>query len=244
MNLLYNNSKSGVYIHVPFCRRRCSYCDFYFEIGRSRANFERYIQQEWDFRKDSWPFEPQTLYFGGGTPSLLVPEQIGALIRILAPNAREITLEANPEDLNPEYLKQIRQLGVNRLSLGIQSFEDPILTYLGRNHSSKQAKECISQAQEAGFKRISVDIIAGVPGENLEPGFEWLHEQKIGHISSYLLTVEPNTPLVKLIQKKRRQEPQHDFQADAYGQVQNQLKILGYEQYEVSSYALPGQESQ
>src|SRR3990167_2042837 len=140
MNLLYNNSDLfGIYIHVPFCRRRCVYCDFYFEIGQSRSGFEENIIREYEARKIDYPGQINTLYFGGGTPSLLSPKAILSLIQTLGSTAQEITLEANPEDLNSEYLSQIRKAGINRLSLGIQSLEDNILKFLGRKHKSIQA---------------------------------------------------------------------------------------------------------
>ncbi len=195
-------------------------------------------------READWPEDAQTLYFGGGTPSLLEPKQIAALISVLGSNAAEITLEANPEDLNPSYLKAIRGAGVTRLSLGVQSFEDAMLKKLGRMHTAEQARQAILDAKQAGFERISVDQIVGVEGENWLPGVEWLAKQDIGHVSVYLLTVETGTPLDRLIQKGRYQAPGHDEQADAYEAVQKRLAELGYRQYEISSYALPGQESQ
>ncbi|MEI6806766.1 MAG: radical SAM family heme chaperone HemW [Myxococcaceae bacterium] len=244
MNLMYNKSdKFGIYIHVPFCRRRCIYCDFYFEIGKSHAGFESALLQEWEGRKTGWQQHPNTLYFGGGTPSLLSASTIKTLVQTLAPQTQEITLEANPEDLTPEYLKNIQEAGVNRLSLGVQSLEDPILKFLGRKHRSEQAKQAILDAKQAGFERISVDLIIGVAGENLDY-LNWLREQQIGHLSVYLLTVEPLTPLSRFIQKGRILAPCEDQQADAYINMQKNLNELGYQQYEISSYALPGQESQ
>ncbi len=200
--------------------------------------------KEWQTRKAAWPEGAQTLYFGGGTPSLLAPEQIAALISALGQDATEITLEANPEDLNPPYLKAIREAGVTRLSLGVQSFEDNVLKKLGRMHTAEQARQAIQDAKNAGFERISVDQIVGIEGENWVPGIEWLAEQGIGHVSVYLLTVETGTPLDRLIQKGRYRAPGHDEQADAYEAIQKRLAQLGYRQYEISSYALPGQESQ
>lgn len=232
----------GIYIHVPFCRRRCIYCDFYFEIGKSSSGFERCILQEYEARKAGWPCAPDTLYLGGGTPSLLKPEALSKLIQSLAPDAQEITLEANPEDLNPEYLTQIRAAGINRLSLGIQSLEDPILKFLGRKHRASAAKQAILEARQAGFDKISVDLIIGVQGENLDY-LKWFQEQNIGHLSVYLLTVEPLTPLSRFIQKGRFKAPCEDQQADSYIAMQENLAALGYQQYEISSYALPGQES-
>lgn len=244
MNLIYNKfDKFGIYIHVPFCRRRCIYCDFYFEIGRPDAAFERALLAELNHRKTDLIRAADTLYFGGGTPSLLAPETIKNLVLRLGNQAQEITLEANPEDLTPDYLSQIYDAGVNRLSLGVQSFEDPILKFLGRKHRSDQAKQAILDAQKAGFKQISVDLMVGIEGETLD-SINWLREQDIGHLSVYLLTVEPLTPLSRFIDKGRFKPLNDDYQADIYADMQARLSKLGYRQYEISSYAIPGQESQ
>lgn len=164
------------------------------------------------------------------------------MIAALGKDASEITLEANPEDLNEAYLNELRAAGCNRLSLGIQSFEDPILKFLGRKHRSKQAYETVLLAKKAGFEQISVDLIVGIEGENLESA-RWLRDQEIGHLSVYLLTVEPFTPLARFIDQGRLKKIDEDVQADAYIRMQESLSMLGYQQYEISNYALPGQES-
>lgn len=239
----------GIYIHVPWCRRRCVYCDFYFEIGKSSDKFPAWVKKEWQAR--ALEHEKKTalsLYFGGGTPSLLHPNVIRSLIEgfqsHLLPNA-EITLEANPEDLNQATIDALKQAGITRLSLGVQSLEPSILKYLGRKHTSEQAKECIAQAAST-FDRVSVDLIVGVSSESLEVirnNLEWICQQGVGHISTYLLTLEEKTPLFQMIQQKKRTLQDDDQQAHTYEWMQQTLQTLGFFQYEISSFALPGQES-
>ncbi len=243
----------GIYVHVPWCHRRCSYCDFYFEIGKSDSKFSTSVLIEWNARRQSFPLLPaETLYFGGGTPSTLSALQISQIIesikssQSLQPDA-EITLEANPEDLNSSYLTEIKQAGINRLSLGVQSFDDAILKWLGRKHDAKIARNSITQALDAGFTKLSVDLIVGVPGEDwsqIKEAISWLNEVGVGHVSVYILTVEPLTPLERLIEKGQRLRPIEDAQAVAYEQAQAVLIEQGYRQYEISSFAKPGQESQ
>ncbi len=192
----------------------------------------------------------QTLYFGGGTPSLLDAKEIAAVISQLRVSGRlaaqaEITLEANPEDLSSEMLHALRASGVNRLSLGIQSFEAETLRWLGRKHSSEDARKVILDARAAGFEKLSVDLIVGVPGEKrpqIGEQIQWL-SGLVGHISVYLLTVEATTPLVGLIDQGKRQAPSEDDQADAFEWVQHEMQEAGYGQYEISSYAKVGEES-
>jgi oxygen-independent coproporphyrinogen III oxidase len=243
----------GIYIHVPWCHRRCPYCDFYFEIGKSDSKFAATVLAELSVRRQYFPASPaRTLYFGGGTPSLLSSEQLNQIISHIKSSQSlqldaEITLEANSEDLNPSYLAEIKQAGVNRLSLGLQSFDDVILKWLGRKHDAKMARTCIVHALDAGFTRLSVDLIVGVPGEDwqqIRGTISWLSQVGVSHISVYVLTVEPLTPLERLIEKGQRLRPIEDSQVAAYEQGQAILKEQGYRQYEISSFAKPGQESQ
>lgn len=233
----------GIYVHVPFCRRRCVYCNFYFELGKPSANFYESILKEYEYRKIDWPSNAHTLYFGGGTPSLLDCKSIQTLIEQLAPNASEITLELNPEDATVEYLTSLKLTEVNRLSFGIQSFEDNILKYLGRKHRSDSAKHVIIQAQKIGYKNISVDLIGGILNENILPSIRWLVDNQIKHISAYILTLEPETNLEKLINNGKRLPLCEDKQADAYIDFQTQLLNQGFCQYEISNFAIPGYES-
>lgn len=242
----------GIYIHVPWCHRRCSYCDFYFEIGKSDDKFAEAINKEWIFKRELYPKTPaQTIYFGGGTPSTLPVKQISQIIsniksgNDLADDV-EITLEANPEDLTTEYLKGLKEAGINRLSLGVQSFSNPILKWLGRKHNAETAKNSILSALAAGFTKISVDLIVGVPKEDwmiIQQDIAWLNAVKIGHVSIYMLTVEQQTPLWRMVSRGRKELPNDDLQAQTYELLQTELVMHGYRQYEIASFAKMDQES-
>lgn len=239
----------GVYIHVPWCRRRCPYCDFYFEVGSAEQSFGAQIVSEYQERRHLWPAEkPSTLYFGGGTPSLLNRASLSTIISHvdLAVGA-EITLEANPEDVTGEIAKAWKSEGINRVSLGTQSFDDNVLHRLGRKHRAKDAWNAISACQEAQIDRISVDLICGVPGEEpqeIMKVVEQLAAKGVGHISAYLLTVEAGTALQKRIEKGLAEPVDEEEQAQIYEDLQSVMATCGYRQYEVSSYARVGQESQ
>ena len=241
----------GIYVHIPWCRRRCPYCDFYFEIGAAQQGYAKKILEEFERKKHLWPAQaPSTLYLGGGTPSLLHPEELDKIIMGLKKAAGvqqwQVSLEANPEDLDETILESLKAVGVERLSLGIQSFDDGVLKWLGRAHDGKRAQEVIQQAQSAGFTELSVDFIFGLPGESLqrvETELNTLAAFDVGHASAYLLTVEPGTPLLIQIQKNKKQAPDDDFQADIYAHLQHELKRSGYQQYEISSWAKAGKAS-
>lgn len=237
---------------MPWCRRRCSYCDFYFEVGRAESDFSLNIMEEYQQRRVLWPKTPaSTLYLGGGTPSLLSLDEMESLLNLrkdrtaLSENA-EITIEANPEDMNYDFVHKLKALGVNRISLGIQSFENSILRRLGRKHSAQMANECVELCTEAGFERVSVDLIFGVKGEDkqlISQSIDRLKDFGVGHISAYLLTIEQGTALAKNIEKGRWEGPDDDEQADSYEELQVLMNKSGFRQYEVSSFAIPGQES-
>lgn len=236
----FNLGQKSIYIHIPFCRRKCTYCNFYFETIKPPTDFHFKIIEEWKNRKTTETIN--TLYFGGGTPSMLSPIAIKNIVANLGSNKMEITLECNPEDLNLNYLAKIKECGINRLSIGVQSFDNKILKFLGRKHTGEIAKKAILNAKLLNFKKISVDLIVGI-NKLAETELNWLRKQNIGHLSLYILTVEPKTFLAKNITKKRIQEPNESTQAKIYCNIQKQLKSLGYSQYEISNFALPNQES-
>ncbi|MEM7588921.1 MAG: radical SAM family heme chaperone HemW [Myxococcota bacterium] len=246
------NESWGIYVHVPWCRRRCVYCDFYFEVGKTQGGFAERILRQWQARRSRWPEQPAvSLYFGGGTPSLLDCGQIRQIVAhikasgSLTPHA-EVTLEANPEDICFALLKHWQQAGVTRLSLGVQSLQQDVLRFLGRKHTSLQAKQAIQWALQLHF-RVSVDWIVGVPGQSIDACRQdvlWAAQQGVQHVSVYLLTVEPNTALQRLMQKGRYPPVNADEQADVYQAIQHWLThTAGYQQYEVSSYCKPSYES-
>lgn len=239
-----------MYIHVPFCVRRCLYCDFITYAGQQAwlpAYVEAAIKEiHWLGSSTGKTDEPaQTVYFGGGTPSLLSVAQVKAILAAvessfgLADNA-EVTLEANPGTLTLDYLRELRVSGVNRLSLGVQSFFDAELAQLGRIHTREEALECILRARVAGFKNLSLDLIFGLPGQSLAAWQQNL--QKIvaihpEHLSLYNLIVEEGTPLAQKIAKGEIPAPDEDLAADMYELTMDFLTSAGYEQYEISSWA-------
>lgn len=241
----------GVYVHVPFCRRRCPYCDFAFEVRPADPRYAPAVVDE--LRARAWELggAAHTLSFGGGTPSALLASD---LVRIvdgvrattgLEPQP-EVALELNPEDVSPAYARELSAGGFTRASLGVQSFDDDVLAYLGRAHDGSRARDAVKACVDAGM-RVSVDLIVGVPGERertgrLERDVDAIRELGVGHVSAYLLTLEEGTPLVQLIAKGAREKIDDDAQADAYERVQTLLSAH-WPQYEISSYALAGQES-
>lgn len=243
--------KWGIYIHVPWCRRRCPYCDFYFEVGQAQKNFGPRLLEEFEHKRHAWPkTAPVSLYFGGGTPSLMPHEEIADVISRLARRTQvedwEVTLEANPEDLDLTLLKHLRAAGVDRLSIGLQSFQDEALRWLGRAHTGAQGEDVLKAARDAGFTRLSVDFIFGLPGDaddRVHDELEKLRPLGVDHVSAYLLTVEPQTPLLVQIERKKKEAPNEDQQAEAYLRLQSALERHGYLQYEVSSWSKPGFES-
>ena len=240
---------AGLYLHIPFCRKACSYCNFHFSTARQgHQEMVDAIAEEIGLRNDEMPTgDWQTVYFGGGTPSLLSPKQVEQLIaaarlaRPIAPRA-EITLEANPDDLSEEVLKAFAKTEVNRLSIGVQSFRDSDLAYMNRAHNSKQAIACIARAQAAGFSNLTIDLIYGTPGlsdqdwrDNLQRAVDF----GVQHISAYALTVEPKTALAHQIQAGKSLPVNENQAARQMEILVDVLEAAGYEQYEVSNFALP-----
>jgi len=240
----------SVYIHVPFCVRRCLYCDFITYAGQQAwlpAYVEAAIKEiHWLGSSTGKIDEPaQTVYFGGGTPSLLSIRQVEALLAAvdlsfgLMQNA-EITLEANPGTLTLDYLRELRATGVNRLSLGVQSFSDAELAQLGRIHTCEEAMESIFWARQAGFENLSLDLIFGLPKQSLRVWENNLREViriHPEHLSLYNLIVEEGTPLAEQIANRKIPAPDEDLAADMYELTMDFLASAGYEQYEISNWA-------
>jgi oxygen-independent coproporphyrinogen-3 oxidase len=238
----------GIYIHIPFCVHRCPYCAFVLieSDGTLHARFVAAIEAQ----LRAAPHIPMaTLYFGGGTPSMLDPGEISRLIRAAEGFERagevEITLEANPDGLGLERLRAFREAGVNRLSLGVQSARDAHLAFLGRTHDGRQAVEAFQAARAAGFRNISIDLIFGAPGQSVD---EWRADLEAWaargpeHISVYGLTVEKGTALERDV-RGGLALPGDEAQRDLYVAVMELLPELGYRQYELSNFARPGFES-
>lgn len=241
---------AGIYFHIPFCKRGCAYCDFYKEIGtRHLVQTLAMMHHELEQRKNYLQGEPiRTIYFGGGTPSLCSPEQIDEFLHHCrqlfdCEQVEEITMEANPDDLNREYLQAIRQCGVNRLSMGIQSFDNEALKFMNRRHTAEQAIEAVKWAQEAGFENITTDLIFGIPnfgGEVLIDSLRKMLSLKVQHISAYHLTIEPRTAFGQLMAKGKFKPVEEIISEEEFLMVHRLLTEAGYEHYEISNYALPG----
>lgn len=238
----------GLYIHIPYCRSKCRYCDFYSTPcpdGVPEAYIDALCREMDRFSPcGSTPLRPDTLYFGGGTPSLLTPAQAARLIRAAGPvPGAEITLEANPETVTPERLAAFRRAGVNRLSLGIQTARDDSLARLGRRHTAAQSRRALGMAVQAGFTDISGDLMLALPAytmAELDETTALLAESGCTHISGYLLKIEPNTVFGK---RPPEALPDDDAAADFYLAAVEKLAALGYAQYEISNFARPGFES-
>lgn len=245
---------AGIYLHIPFCKQKCNYCDFYKEVSQHATDqFTEALVSELRLRAVYLnSASVRTIYFGGGTPSVVRYDQFQKIFDVLHseynidPSA-EITLEANPDDLNPAYLAMLKRLPFNRLSIGIQSFDDKELRSVNRRHTAQQAIQAVHDAREAGFRNLSIDLIYGLPGQtmeqwkyNLERAFE-LHPE---HISAYGLTYEEGTGLWKQRARGKVVEVADEVMLQMYRYMLLQMNDKGYDDYEISNFALPGYRSQ
>jgi oxygen-independent coproporphyrinogen III oxidase len=238
---------AGIYIHIPFCRKACHYCNFHFSTNLQRkTDFLKALQQEMVLQKDYLQGASiQSVYFGGGTPSLLSAKEIMEIWSVLAQYHRidadaEVTLEANPDDLTADYLADLQQTRVNRLSIGIQSFSDTDLTFFNRAHNAKEAEAAIDLALKYNFTDISVDLIYGSPTTS---DADWAYNLAcvaalpITHLSCYGLTVEPKTALDAMIKKGKAPEILDETAEKHWRVLQDWLPAAGFEQYEISNFA-------
>ncbi|MCQ2348243.1 MAG: radical SAM family heme chaperone HemW [Paludibacteraceae bacterium] len=235
----------SIYIHIPFCQTRCKYCDFFSTTElEKRHDYVDTLLTEWA----SYPHQTsQTLYLGGGTPSMLEVADIQRLVQAIATaDTQEITMEANPGDLTLDKLIALRQAGINRLSIGIQSFHNPLLRFIGRRHTAKQARQVVLWAQKAGFDNISIDLMYALPRQNM---LQWAMDIKkalrlgVQHISCYCLTYEEGTPLCNMLKNGEFRAASENLQNRMYRYLCKVLARHGYEHYEVSNFALPGYRS-
>ena len=247
----------SIYLHIPFCRHRCSYCDFntYTSLGDLQTEYVAALLQEIRqvaaMAHQVQQLRPaETLFFGGGTPSLLAAEQVRSLIDGVEAAfgfvpGREVTLEANPETVAGDYLAAIRQAGVNRLSFGMQSADAAELTLLGRTHGVDTVYEAVNKAQAAGFTNFNLDLIYGLPDQNMagwERSLSTALEMKPPHLSLYCLTIEEGTPMYRWLRDGRIAIPDPDQAAEQYEAACRILDQAGYRHYEISNWALPGYE--
>lgn len=243
---------SGLYLHIPFCRRACTYCDFHFSTSLERrpALLEA-MHRELDARASAISGPIGSIYFGGGTPSLLEPMEIGAFLEQAQKLFRvegdaEVTLEANPDDITPERLAHWKAMGINRLSLGTQSFREDRLTWMGRAHNADQALRSIDLIARAGFRSWTIDLIYGLPGMTLA---EWDEQLTIAlnhgmpHLSAYCLTVEPRTALAHQVGKRMVTMPGDDAQSTQFDRLMERMELAGLVHYEISNFGLPGHRS-
>ena len=244
---------AGIYFHIPFCRRICAYCDFYKNADlrlkeQTLAAMEREVVARRDFLRGE---AVRTIYFGGGTPSLASAEWIGRAIELCRATfdcraVEEITLEANPDDLSQEYLAALRRVGVNRLSIGIQSFDDEVLRTMNRRHDAAAAIAAVEKARAAGFDNITIDLIYGLPfgpKDALARSLAQAVALDVGHISAYHLTIEPNTRFGRMAERGELAPVAEEESERQYLEVHRTLTEAGYDHYEISNFARAGRRS-
>lgn len=239
---------SGIYIHIPFCKQACHYCDFHFSTSlKKKDDLLNALVKELELRKDEFKNQTvETIYFGGGTPSLLTKDEIELIINSVYKNYKvvenpEITLEANPDDLSKEQISSLANTEINRLSIGIQSFFEDDLKLMNRAHNAKEAKQCLDEATKH-FQNISVDLIYGIPGLSNErwiENIETVLSYNIPHISSYALTVEPKTALETFIKKGVIKNVDDDLAQEQFHILIEKLEAAGFVHYELSNFGKP-----
>lgn len=238
---------AGIYLHIPFCRQACHYCNFHFSTSlKSKQDLINALKKEMELRNGFFKEEIiQTVYFGGGTPSLLTSAEIMDLWNTLAENfnltkVEEVTLEANPEDLTIEYLRNLKSTPVNRLSIGIQSFNDGDLKMMNRIHDGKTAIRSVNNAAHSGFGNITIDLIYGIPGMTTEwwkKNIETAFSLPVNHFSCYALTVEEKTALAVMIKKHKTPPVDDQLSAEHFELLMEMLEEKGWDQYEISNMA-------
>jgi oxygen-independent coproporphyrinogen-3 oxidase len=249
-----NNGAAGIYVHVPFCVRKCSYCDFYSLPIQNQDNLEKYTENlllEIEQQAGDWENKQfSTVYIGGGTPSLLSPKQINRILVCLFCNLAilpqtEISLEANPATLDLKSLQELKNAGINRISLGVQSFRDEELKILGRIHNAEAARKAADEIIKAGFDNFNLDLIYGIPGQSMK---DWIYNLQMAvscqprHISTYLLQLDSSVPLAKQINAGRYNALSEDQEAEMYYGALEYLTGEGYHHYEISNFARQGYE--
>lgn len=243
-------SDYGLYIHIPLCESKCRYCDFYKVTPKKWIGSDLFLKAlEIEFKNLPENFTPLTIFIGGGTPSALNIDELFNLFNLITKyinlkNLKECTIESNPASLNTDKMKIMHEFGIDRLSIGIQSFNDKALKLLGRNHNSKLAIQKINESRNIGFKAINLDMIQAIPGMNEEEVLDELKQiKKIipDHISYYNLIYEPGTPLTNDRDQGKLNTISEDQEADIYYLIKDYLKKIGYNQYEISNFSLNNQ---
>ncbi len=244
----------GIYIHVPFCQSRCIYCDFYSTTygAEWKRSYVDSLKREMQLRREEIDVtRVPSLYIGGGTPSQLPSTLLQEVFRAIQENFTlvkdaEVTIEANPDDVTPEWLAALSQTPVNRISMGVQTFSDSLLCFLNRRHTSHQAIEAVQRCQDAGYSNISLDLIYGLPGQTFE---DWCRDVKlllsldVPHLSAYALSYEEGTVLSKMLQDGKVNEASDELSWQMYEYLMNETAAAGMEHYEISNFAKPGMHS-
>lgn len=237
---------TGIYVHIPFCKTRCKYCDFFSTTDlEKRAQYVNALLTEWQDRSIE-PSTISTIYIGGGTPSTLQLEHLQAIVGKWKVEGVEVTLEANPGDITQEKAHAWRRMGINRLSIGIQTFDDDLLRLIGRRHTAEQARQAVVIAQAAGFDNISIDLMYALPSQTIE---QWQRDVAealqlgVQHISTYGLIYEEGTVLTALLERGHITPVDEDTELQMYDYLVGQLTAKGFEHYEVSNFALPDRRS-
>jgi oxygen-independent coproporphyrinogen-3 oxidase len=243
---------AGLYLHIPFCRKACHYCNFHFSTTHQQLPaMLAAMEKELQLQKDYIQGPLDTIYLGGGTPSLVPIELLDSLFNAIRTqfqivDGAEMTIETNPDDINPETLSAWKALGINRLSIGIQSFVDADLQWMNRAHHAQQAIDSIRLAKQAGFDNLTIDLIYGTPtlsDEAWKANVDLAIAAGISHLSCYALTVEPKTGLEKMIEKKQIEAVDPEKQARHFSLLMQWMEDAGFEHYEISNFALPGHRS-
>lgn len=250
---IINLIMAGIYLHIPFCKKRCIYCDFFSTTqSEKKDNYVQALCNELKLRKDYLGTEYiETIYLGGGTPSQLAPKDFEQIFQTLTDNFQisekaEITLEANPDDLTTAYIADLQNFPFNRLSMGIQTFNEYTLKLLNRRHTAIQAIQAYDNCRKAGFQNISIDLIYGLPGEDKalwQKDLEQATNMRPEHISAYHLIYEENTPLWNLREQHKVHEADEDLSLSLFSLLIEHLSSHGYQHYEISNFCLPGKHS-
>lgn len=244
---------AGIYVHIPFCARRCIYCGFFSTVRENEA--ARYVNAlcaELRHRRDYLNgAHVRTIYFGGGTPSRLTPEQIGQVIDAIRSeydldNLEELTVECNPDDITSAFISALSSLGVNRISMGVQTFNDDLLRFLCRRHTAAQAISAVQTCMESGISNISIDLIYGLPGQTADiqqNDLQIASGLEVSHISSYCLSYEEGSPLERMRNDGRVTPSDDDVCAQMYDRMCTHLRQAGFDHYEISNFCRPGYHS-
>jgi len=241
---------AGIYIHIPFCKQACHYCDFHFSTSLAyKDDLLKTLIKEIGLQKNYFDQEPiETIYFGGGTPSLLNGDEVNSIIDTIAglhtvSSNAEITLEANPDDLDNKKIQELRGTPVNRFSIGIQSFFDEDLAWMNRAHRAAEGESSVKRAQDMGFENITVDLIYGYPlltGQKWKANLDKVFELQVPHVSCYSMTIEPRTALASFIKKKAEPPMNEGQSADQFLYLADAMQQHSFEHYEISNFCKPG----